>query len=105
MLVSIGIPPSVFSIFPAGILSKREKSWSDKTDFRSDEKCALEHVPTGLKRKKARNIKGNLTSVRESRDFGQFEKICRSLFSWIVRPPLMRPYREAVLYFLTRPLT
>lgn len=53
MLVSIGIPPSVFSIFPAGILSKREKSWSDKADFRSDEKCALEHVPTGLKRKKS----------------------------------------------------
>lgn len=87
MLVSIGIPPSVFSIFPDGILSKREKSWSDKADFRSDEKCALEHVPTRLKRKKARNIKGNLTSVRESRDFGQFEKICMSSFSWVVHPP------------------
>ena len=87
MLVSIGIPPSVFSIFPAGILSKREKSWSDKTDFRSDEKCALEHIPNGSKRKKARNIKGNLDPVRESRDFGQFEKICMSSFSWVVRPP------------------
>lgn len=87
MLVSIGIPPSVFSIFPAGILSKREKSWSDKADFRSDEKYALEHVPTGLKRKKARNIKGNLDPVRESRDFGQFEKICMSSFSWVVHPP------------------
>ena len=87
MLVSIGIPTSVFSIFPAGILSKREKSWSDKTDFRSNEKCALEHVPTRLKRKKARNIKGNLTSVRESSDFGQFEKICMSSFSWVVHPP------------------
>lgn len=105
MLVSIGIPPSVFSIFPAGILSKREKSWSDKTDFRSDEKCALEHVPTRLKRKKARNIKGNLDPVRESRDFGQFEKICMSSFSWMVRPPLMGPYEEPVLYFLTRHLT
>lgn len=87
MLVSIGIPPSVFSIFPAGILSKREKSWSDKTDFRSDEKYALEHIPTRLKRKKARNIKGNLDPVRESRDFGQFEKICMSSFSWVVHPP------------------
>lgn len=105
MLVSIGIPPSVFSIFPAGILSKREESWSDKTDFRSNEKCALEHVPTRLKRKKARNIKGNLDPVRESRDFGQFEKICMSSFSWMVRPPLMGPYEEPVLYFLTRHLT
>ena len=99
MLISIGIPPSVFSIFPAGFLSKHAKLWSDKTDFRSDEKCALEHIPNGSKRKKARNIKGNLDSVRESRDFGQFEKICRSSFLWMVRPPLIRPYREPVLYF------
>ena len=77
MLVSIGIPPSVFSIFPAGILSKREKSWSDKTDFRSDEKCALEHVPTGLKRKKARNING-------FRAFGKWRFSAKTVFQRLI---------------------
>ena len=73
--------------FPSGSFPKYPEWSSNKNDFPSNDKSALEHGSNCLTRKKARDIKGKLAKVRKSRALGQFEESCFLLFSWAICPP------------------
>lgn len=73
--------------FPSGSFPKYPEWSSNKNDSPSNDKRALEHGSNCLTRKKAKDIKGKLTRVRKSGDFGQFGKSYTFAFPWVICPP------------------